>query len=132
MTLAGGSATSPSTTLLGAGNHTVEADYSGDSNYSASSGTFTQGVSKAHLTVTADPQGKTYGAAVPALTYRISGFVNGDTSSAVSGTPGLSTSAASSSPVAHTRSPFRPAPCRRPTTTSPTWLDGTLTVNKRS
>ena len=80
VTLAGGRATSPSTTLLGAGNHTVEADYSGDSNYSASTGTYTQGVSKAHLTVTADPQSKAYGAAVPALTYRISGFVNGDTS----------------------------------------------------
>ena len=82
-----------------AGNHTIEADYSGDSNYSASTGTYTQGVSKAHLTLTADPQSKAYGAAVPALTYRISGFVNGDTSSVVSGTPGLSTSGVSSSPV---------------------------------
>ena len=56
MTLAGGNATSPSTTLLGAGNHTVKADYSGDLNYSATSGIYIQDVSKAHLTVTADPQ----------------------------------------------------------------------------
>ena len=49
MTLASGSATSPSTTLLGAGNHTVEADYSGDANYSASSGTYTQVVNQAPL-----------------------------------------------------------------------------------
>jgi hypothetical protein len=37
----------------------------------------------ATLTVTADPQSKTYGDADPALTYTVSGLVNGDTESGV-------------------------------------------------
>ena len=47
LTLSGGSATSPSTTLLGAGNHTVKASYSGDPNYAANSGTYTEVVNQA-------------------------------------------------------------------------------------
>jgi ELWxxDGT repeat protein len=130
VTLAGGSATSPTTMLLGAGNHTVEADYSGDSNYSANTGTCTQGMSKAHLTVTADPQSKAYGAAVPALTYRISGFVNGDTSSTVGGTPGLSTSAASSSPVGAYPITVTAGTLSAANYDFPNLVNGTLTVNK--
>ena len=99
VTLAGGSATSPSTTLLGAGNHTIEADYSGDSNYSATSGIFIQGVSKAYLTVTADPKSKVYGAALPPLTATLSGFVNGENPSVVSGAPTLTTAATAASDV---------------------------------
>ena len=45
--LSGGSATSPSTTLLAAGNHVVVAQYSGDPNYAANSGSYTQVVNKA-------------------------------------------------------------------------------------
>jgi sugar lactone lactonase YvrE len=54
-------------------------------------------ITKAHLTVTADPQTKAFGAAVPALTYRISGFVNGDTSSVVAGAPNVTTTATAAS-----------------------------------
>ena len=42
VTLSGGTATSASTTLLGAGSHTVEAQYSGDANYAANTGSYTQ------------------------------------------------------------------------------------------
>jgi hypothetical protein len=56
-------------------------------------------INPAVLEVSADKQSMTYGGAVPALTYQITGFVNGDTASVVSGTPTLGTSATSSSPV---------------------------------
>jgi hypothetical protein len=49
-------------------------------------------------TVTANNLTMTQGSAVPTLTYTISGFVNGDTASVVSGAPVLTTTATSSSP----------------------------------
>ncbi len=52
------------------------------------------------LTVSADAQTKLYGAALPALTFTITGFVNGDTQlTATSGTPALTATALASSPV---------------------------------
>jgi hypothetical protein len=59
--------------------------------------TFTIVIAPAPLTITADPQTRTYGAATPALTYRVSGLVNGDTASVLSGA--LATSATVGSPV---------------------------------
>src|SRR5438477_619258 len=50
-------------------------------------------VTQATLTVTADPQSRVYGAGNPALTYIITGFVNGDAASVVSGTANCSTTA---------------------------------------
>ena len=47
VTLSGGTATSASTTLLGAGSHTVVAQYSGDANYAANTGSYTQVVNQA-------------------------------------------------------------------------------------
>ncbi|HWQ32720.1 MAG TPA: MBG domain-containing protein, partial [Blastocatellia bacterium] len=66
-------------------------------NFTFVSGTLT--VTKAALIVVADNQTRTYGTANPALTYTYSGFVNGDTASVISGTPSLSTTATSGSPV---------------------------------
>jgi subtilase family serine protease len=54
-------------------------------------------VNKAVLKVTAANLSKTYGSANPSLTDTITGFVNGDTVSVVSGSANLSTSATSSS-----------------------------------
>jgi len=56
-------------------------------------------VQKAVLTVTATPESKLYGAPVPALAYQITGFLNGDNASVVSGAPGLATAATSASGV---------------------------------
>ena len=101
VTLAGGSATSPSTTLLGAGNHTVEADYSGDSNYSANSGTYTQVVNQAPLSIIPDHLSRPVGQANPPLTYAFTGFVNGDnaTTAGITGSADLATTATTSSPA---------------------------------
>jgi sugar lactone lactonase YvrE len=57
-------------------------------------------VKKAVLTVTALSQSMTYGSAVPALTYSVTGFVNGDSEqTAISGAAQLSTSASPTSAV---------------------------------
>jgi hypothetical protein len=100
ITLSGGSATSPSTTLLGAGNHTVVVDYSGDPNYMNNTGSYTQIVKQATLTLVADNQQMNHYAAVPTLTYHYSGFVNGDTATTagITATVSLSTTA---TPASH-------------------------------
>ncbi len=56
-------------------------------------------VAPAVLTVTATSFQIPYGSPVPALEYQISGFENGESSSVVSGQPGLSTTATSTSTV---------------------------------
>jgi len=55
-------------------------------------------VGKAALTVTANNASITYGA-IPAFSYTLSGFVNGDTTAVVSGTATETTTATSTSPV---------------------------------
>lgn len=70
-------------TLLAAGTCTIAADQSGNSTYGAApqvQQSFT--VDKAALTVTADDQTKVYGADNPALTYTVTGLVNGDSEAA--------------------------------------------------
>jgi gliding motility-associated-like protein len=87
-------------TITGAGTVTVRATQGGNSSYSAAtpvSNSFV--VTPATLTVKADDKQKATGANNPALTYTISGFVNGDNSSVVSGTPVLSSSADNNSPT---------------------------------
>jgi Ca2+-binding RTX toxin-like protein len=92
--------TTPSGSLhvAGAGPCTVTASQAGDATYSPAEKTQTFEISKANLTVTADDKTRAYGAPNPALTATVTGFVNGDDSSVVSGTPGLSTTATTDSP----------------------------------
>ena len=99
VTLVNGSATSVATTTIAAGEQTIEAVYSGDSNYAPNTQTSTQTVDPATLTVTANNASKVYGQANPTFTDTITGFVNGDTSSVISGTPTLSTTATTASGV---------------------------------
>ena len=56
-------------------------------------------VAKASLTVAANPASMTFGSSVPSFTSMITGFVNNETPSVVSGHATLSTTATSSSPV---------------------------------
>jgi parallel beta-helix repeat protein len=97
--LSGGQATSIAVSNLSATAHTVSANYSADSNYAAASGSFTQTVTKAHLTVTADDKAMLDGGPLPSLTATITGFVNSDTVAVVSGAAALSTTATASSHV---------------------------------
>jgi autotransporter-associated beta strand protein len=55
----------------------------------------TLAVTPAPLTVTASNAVKVYGAALPPLTYTVSGLVNGDTAAVVTGAPGTTATAAS-------------------------------------
>ncbi len=56
-------------------------------------------VNPAGLTITANSTSRTYGASNPSFGYTPAGFVNGDTSSVLSGSPSLTTTASSSTPV---------------------------------
>ena len=71
----------------------VDADYT--ISYVAASLT----VTAVPLTITADDKSKAYGAALPALTDRYSGFVNGDSASSLTTAPTLSTTATPASHV---------------------------------
>src|SRR5262249_49422622 len=56
-------------------------------------------ITPATLTVAADAKAKVYGAAIPTLTATLTGFVNGDTTAVIGGSPGLSTSTTTASGV---------------------------------
>src|SRR4029077_12169417 len=64
---------------------------------STANGTLT--VTQAPLALTANNASKTYGAAVTALGFTPSGFVNGDTPASLTTQPTLSTTATAASPV---------------------------------
>jgi photosystem II stability/assembly factor-like uncharacterized protein len=86
--------------LLGAGNGQtlwVTFNPTDTADYSSVTQSTTINVLKAHLTVTAANLARPRRAANPPLTYTLTGFVNGDTASSVSGTPALSTTAVKSS-----------------------------------
>ena len=83
-----------------AGNpYTITAGGAVDPNYSITYVTGNLTVTPAPLTITANSQTKTYGAALPALTLSYTGFVNGDTSASLTTQPTLTTTATASSHV---------------------------------
>jgi len=86
-------------TITGAGSVVVAANQPGNATYSAAAQvTRTITVNKAGLTVKANNLSMKAGGAVPALTYGMSGFVNGDTQAkATTGAPKLTTTATSKS-----------------------------------
>jgi hypothetical protein len=89
-----------SVSSLDVGSHTIVAHYTGDTaNLAVSQGSLTQLVTPATLTITADQKTMAFGTAVPGLTDTITGFVNGDTASVVSGAASLNTTATSTSGV---------------------------------
>ncbi len=91
---------------LAVGTYSITAQYSGDTNYNSStSAILSQVVTKAVLTVTANNATKVYAAALPTLSPTYSGFVNGDTSSVLTGSPSLTTAATAASPVEPLPSP---------------------------
>ncbi|MCY3019520.1 MAG: MBG domain-containing protein [Planctomycetota bacterium] len=83
----------------GVGTYPITANGAVNANYTISYVDGTLTVGQATLTVTADAKSKVYGAAMPALTYAISGYQNGDNSSVITGTPSLGTTASTSSSV---------------------------------
>ena len=87
-------------TIQGAGTCSVNADQAGNASYAAASTvTRTFNVTKAPLTVTADPQTKVQGSPNPTLTSTISGYVLGQNvgTSGVTGAPSCTTTATNAS-----------------------------------
>jgi len=86
-------------TITGAGAVVIAANQTGSASYAAAAQvTRTITVSKANLTVKANNLSMKAGGTVPALTYAMSGFVNGDTQAkATTGAPKLTTAATSKS-----------------------------------
>jgi hypothetical protein len=86
-------------TITGVGEVSVTATQPGNASFaSATPVTRSFAVAKAPLTVIANSLSRAFGAANPAFTYELSGFVNGDGASAVSGTATLATTASVTSP----------------------------------
>src|SRR6185437_15034167 len=71
----------------------IGVSFAGDTQYQASSATSALTVNKAVLTVTAQNATKVYGDPNPTFTYVISGFLNNETVSVVSGTASCTSSA---------------------------------------
>jgi hypothetical protein len=84
--------------VIGTGTVTLTASQAGNADYfAATSVSQSFSVNRAPLTVTANNASITFGQPVPALTYAITGFVNGDTTAVVSGTATETTTATTSS-----------------------------------
>lgn len=77
----------------------IGASFAGDALFNPSSGAASLTVNKAVLTVIATSSTKIYGDPNPAFTYAISGFMNGDTASVVSGTTTCTSATDATSPV---------------------------------
>jgi MBG domain (YGX type) len=94
-----GKITGTTLTITGAGTLVIGAAQAGNANYTAATeAKQTITVNKAAFKVTANPLSMKQGAAVPTLTYSITGFVDGDTQAkATTGQPALSTTATSKS-----------------------------------
>ncbi|HEY2233990.1 MAG TPA: MBG domain-containing protein [Candidatus Angelobacter sp.] len=102
--------------------------FGGDASFAASSALGDLIVTKAQLTVTADNQSRLYGDPNPAFTYVITGFVNGDDISVVSGAADCTTTATQASPVG-----AYPITCTVGTLSAQNYVfafvPGTLTIN---
>ncbi len=81
------------TTELPAGTDTITAVYTPvDSTYASSTNFALQSVNPAPLTLACDNATMAYGSSVPTLSWQATGFVNGDTSSVLTGSPTCTTS----------------------------------------
>jgi 6-phosphogluconolactonase (cycloisomerase 2 family) len=102
--------------------------FGGDASFAASSALGDLIVTKAQLTVTADNQSRLYGDPNPTFTYVITGFVNGDDISVVSGAADCTSTATQASPVGS-----YPITCAVGTLSAQNYVfafvPGTLTIN---
>ena len=86
-------------------------------------------VNRPTLTVTADNQSRQYGATDPAFTFKIAGFVNGETSAVLTAQPSCSSTATANSPASP---PTYPISCTGAAAAnySFSYVDGALTITK--
>ena len=91
----------PAGSILGAGVHTITASFTPTdaTNFANATATVQLTITKAELSVVAADASKTYGAPLPPFTYTLSGFVNGEASSVVTGAAQLTSPATAGSDV---------------------------------
>jgi hypothetical protein len=118
-------------TVLGAGSQTLSVTFTPTDgvDYTTATATVTLTVNKANLTVTANNASRVYGAANPTFTPTYSGFVNGDTSAVLTGSPSLTTTATAVSPVG-SYTITAAAGTLSAVNYSFTFVNGTLTITK--
>src|SRR5207244_12568833 len=116
---------------LAVGALTLAACYSGTSTYSGSSGTTTETVNKAVLSVTADIRARAYGDPDIPFTATFGGFQNGETlaTSGVSGRPSITSNDTASSPAGTYTITLSPGSLAATNYTS-TFFSGQLTAHK--
>ena len=114
--------------IKGAGQATITASNSGNSNYFAFSRSYTLNVSKASLTITANDCAKSQGEENPELTVTYSGFKNGDDASALTTLPIVTTTATTDSPAGTYPITVSDAAA---TNYDITYVSGTLTVTAK-
>ncbi len=115
-------------TVTGAGTIVITASQAGNANYLPSSQQISITVNQAVLTVTANNASMTYGGSLPTFSASYSGFVNGDGQGVLSGSPSLTTTATSSSPVG----PYTITAAQGTLSAANytfTFVNGTLTIN---
>ncbi len=121
----------PAGTVLGAGAQTLSVTFTPtNTNYAMSTGTVSLTVNRAQLTVTAQNASRAYAAANPAFSDTITGFVNGDTQSVVSGTPSLTSTATTSSSVGSYPITAALGTLSAANYTFSTFVNGTLTITQ--
>ena len=117
---------SASLTGLGAGSYPVTVSFAGDANNKPTSGSSTLTLNQAVLTVTATDASRIYGDLNPTFAFTFAGFVNGDTSAVVSGSPSCTsvgpTSAVGTYPIVCTAGTLSAA------NYSFNFVNGTLTI----
>ena len=117
--------------VLGAGSQTLSVTFTPTDgvDYTTATTTVPLTVNKVNLTVTANNASRVYGTANPAFTPTYSGFVNGDTSAVLTGSPSLTTTATAASPVG-SYTITAAAGTLSAANYSFTFVNGTLTVTK--
>jgi hypothetical protein len=85
--------------VLGAGSHSLSANYPAQGSFLASTASGTVTVNPAPLTIAASSGSMVYGGPVLPVTPSYNGFVNGDTAASLSTVPACTTTASSTSPV---------------------------------
>ena len=119
----------PATIPYSATPYTITYAYAGNTFLNSTNATSTTlTVNKAVLGITANSTNRAYGAANPAFTYTASGFVNGETTGVLGGSPGLTTTATTNSPVS-TCTITAAAGSLSAANYSFSFTNGTLTVN---
>ncbi|NDB95976.1 MAG: hypothetical protein EBZ78_07430, partial [Verrucomicrobia bacterium] len=120
-------------TLTGAGTVTVRASLAGNSNFEAATAIDRSfQVNKKALTVTAQNTNRAFGVVNPSFTAVITGFVNGEDQTVISGLPGFTTTASSSSsPGSYPITPALGGLSAANYSFNP-FIDGTLTIAKQS